>query len=328
MDQQAESRLLRPLPSIDPQAGERKPPRVSVVIPAFNRGDLLIEALESVLAQSYRDYEIIVVDDGSTDQTARLIEPYLDRLTYLWQPNQGVAHARNTGILKARGELICFLDSDDLWTPGKISSQVRFADEHPNYGLVAAEIAAFDAQGDYAHRAKASLYRIRNGFVLEHLLFSNWIQTSTVMVRRECLEKVGLFDEDVGQFGEDWLLWMRVAAEFPVYFLPEPLVRYRIHPQSLMSHQPEAQYESLMLILDKLRELPKFRDRQHLIERAGYRISLNRGRGNLRAGNYRQAEGKLRQACSMSRMPVKAAGLLLLAQLGSAFRGATDGARA
>lgn len=301
-------------------------PRVSVVIPTFNRGALLIPAIESVLAQSYSDFEIIVVDDGSTDDTERVAAQYLDRLTYIQQPNGGVARARNSGILQARGELICFLDSDDLWRPGKLARQVQFADAHPEYGLIATEIAPFDEDGDHPQRAKAKLYRIRNGFVLEHLLFWNWIQTSTVMVRRKCLDQVGLFDEDVGQFGEDWLLWMRIAAEFPVYFLPEPLVRYRIHPQSLMSHLPESQYDSLMRILQKLRGLPQFSSKQHLLERAGYRISLNRGRGNLRAGHYRLAAAKLRHACLLSRLPVKAASLLLLSELGSSLRSHnTDG---
>ena len=330
MDSRNEHMLRQPQSRDAWQAGERKLPRVSVVIPTYNRGEFLTGAIESVLAQNYRDFELIVVDDGSTDDTARQIQPYLDRLTYLRQPNGGVARARNIGIRHARGEFICFLDSDDLWTPGKLARQIEFADTHSTYGLIATEIAAFDARGNHAHRAKANMYRIRNGFVLEDLLFSNWIQTSTVMIRRECLDQVGLFDEDVGQFGEDWLLWMRIAAEFPIYFLPEPLVRYRIHPHSLTSHLPEAQYDSLMSILCKLRALPQFHRKQHLLERACYRISLNRGRGNLRAGNYRLAAGKLRHACRMSRMPLKAASLLLLAQLANTLRRSSraDGAKA
>ncbi len=291
------------------------PPRVSVIIPSYNRAALLVEALESVFSQTWKDFEVIVVDDGSTDDTATRITPWLNRIRFLSQPNRGVAAARNYGIGLATGEFICFLDSDDLWTPVKLEQQVAFAELHGQYALIATEIESFDLSGTVSNCVKSSMYDIRNGFVLEHLLFSNWIQTSTVMVRRDAILRTGGFDEDVGQFGEDWLLWMRIAAEAPIYFLPQPLVRYRLHAQNLSSHLPEFQYKSLMCILDKLSLLTQFRTNGKLLRRARYRIALNRGLTDFRNLSYELAIEKLSEACSQSRFPGRALSFLLCARL-------------
>jgi glycosyltransferase involved in cell wall biosynthesis len=291
------------------------PPRVSVIIPSYNRADLLLEALESVFRQTWKNFEVIVIDDGSTDDTATRIEPWLSRICFLSQPNRGVAAARNHGIRYARGELICFLDSDDLWMPTKLEEQISFSEQNAQYALIATELEGFDNSGQISTGVKAGMYHIRDGFVLEHLLFSNWIQTSTVMVRRQDVLRVGGFDEDVGQFGEDWLLWMRIAAEAPIYFLRNPLVRYRIHAENLSSHLPESQYKSLMCILDKLALLPQFQKKHKLIRRARYRIALRRGLGNLRTLSYEPAMEKFRTACAVSRWPVRALASLLWARV-------------
>ena len=287
---------------------------ISVIIPTYGRAALLVEAIDSVLAQVLVDatvrIEVIVVDDGSTDDTAERVSAYGSRVRYLQQANGGVASARNRGIGASSGELICFLDSDDLWLPGKLECQLAFADAHADVGLIATEISPFHKQGKDLARSKAALYRIRNGMVVEHLLFGNWIQTSTVMVRREALEAAGGFDEGVGQFGEDWLLWMRIASAHPVHFIPEPLVCYRVHAASLTSHQPELQFDSLMAILDRLALLPQFQRRPELIARARYRICLGRGEMNLQAGNTALAWPKLCRAYRLQRLPLRAALLL------------------
>jgi glycosyltransferase involved in cell wall biosynthesis len=293
---------------------------VSVIIPTFNRGILLCEAIDSVLAQNFTDLEIVVVDDGSTDHTASLCQKFGNRIFYHPQQNRGVAAARNQGVRLARGEFICFLDSDDLWKPNKLEIQIAFADAHPEYGLIATEIASFDRQGIVSDRSKASMYKIANGMVIEDLLFSNWIQTSTVLVRAETLEVVGGFDEDVGQFGEDWLLWMRIASRFPVYFIPEPLVLYRIHQEKLTSRQPEIQYDGLIRIIAKLGCLPQFQSKPELLRLAEYRIAIGRGLQNLRSGACDLAVPKLRRACSLRRFPLAAASLLARAKIGCMLR--------
>jgi glycosyltransferase involved in cell wall biosynthesis len=286
-------------------------PRISVVIPTYNRQDLVIEALQSVLAQAFSDMEIIVVDDGSEDQTEEKLQLYRDHIVYVKQANQGVAAARNTGIRQAHGEWICFLDSDDLWLPEKLQVQLQFADRHPEYALIATEIQGMDATGQPVGARKADNYTIHNGRVAEHLLFGNWIQTSTVMVRRAALETTGVFDEDVGQFGEDWLLWMRVAAQFPIYFLPQPLVCYRFHAERLSTRQSKQQFRSLMLCIEKLSALPLFQQKPQLLRQHEYNICLGRVWHDCINGDYGDALAKLRRARRLRPFALAPWGLLV-----------------
>ena len=286
-------------------------PRVSVIIPTYNREHMVIEAIQSVLNQTFQDFELIVVDDGSTDDTSVKMLPYTACLTYHIQKNRGVAAARNAGIRLSKGEFICFLDSDDLWEPTKLETQVHFADAHPEYALISTEIHGFDAGKKSFGRSKSTMYEIRNGFVAEHLLFGNWIQTSTVMLRRRCLDEVGWFDEDVGQFGEDWLLWMRVACTFPIYFLPQSLVSYRFHAGRLTLYRQEEQFEALMKCLRKLSALSTFQQRPDLLREAEYRICIHRGASNLFAGEYEHARIKFHRARKLRTLPFKPAYFLL-----------------
>ncbi|MGC1781681.1 MAG: glycosyltransferase [Acidobacteriaceae bacterium] len=296
-------------------------PRVSVVIPSYNRQDHVVEAIESVLSQTFTDFEIIVVDDGSTDGTNTRIQPYLDRLTYTKQENRGVAVARNAGIRLAKGEFICFLDSDDLWEPVKLQRQISFADAHPEYGLLATELQGFDTSGKPVGQKKSAMYDIRNGLVVEQLLRGNWIQTSTVMVRRECLDEAGWFDEDIGQFGEDWLMWMRAAARFPIYFMPESLVSYRYHPGRLTLYQREEQFLSLMRCLKKIEGFPQFQRKPELIREAEYRICVGRGKYDLANGDHERAIAKLNRARNLRKKSLIPLYFLLCATVGKIFRG-------
>src|SRR4030042_4827818 len=104
-------------------------PKVSVIIPTYNRGNLVLESIQSVFAQTFSDYEIIVIDDGSTDNTREVLHPYLSKLTYIYEKNSGQSFARNIGILASKGEYIAFLDSDDLWEPEKLETQVKLLDK-------------------------------------------------------------------------------------------------------------------------------------------------------------------------------------------------------
>lgn len=271
---------------------------------------MLQEAVSSVLAQSFRDFEIVVVDDGSADGTAA----WLDRqsrdhsqLRTIFQFRCGLAAARNAGIRAARGQFICFLDDDDLWERGKLALQVAYFDAHPEYALVASDMTAFDHRGLIPLRSVARPHRVRNGCVARDLLFANWIQTSSVMVRRTCLDAVGLFDEETGSFGADWHLWLRISARYPIAFMPEPLIRFRLHNDCLSTAiPPESQFQSLMRILDKLAAIEPFRDEPRLIDHARYRLCLAHAADNARAGDCALAREKLRLARNLFALPVRA----------------------
>ncbi len=201
---------------------------VSVIIPTYNRASLVVEALESVFAQTYKEHEVIVVDDGSTDNTREILEPYLHRIQYTWQENQGISAARNRGILLSHGRYIAFLDSDDRWLPSKLEKQVDYMNTHPKVGLVCCHVWRYEI-GKETRRERRP-----HGFPRdfnELLTGPNHIPTSTVLVRRECLETVGMFDETLPPL-EDWDLWLRIARRSAIHILEEVLSENRKHSQN------------------------------------------------------------------------------------------------
>jgi len=199
---------------------EATKPLVSVVIPAYNRAWCLAEAVDSVLAQEFRGFELIVVDDGSTDETPRLLEGYSEAIRVLRRENRGVSAARNAGIAAARTELIAFLDSDDLWLPGKLSRQVAFFSSHPG-ALICQTEELWVKNGRRVNPAKR--HRKRGGMIFEPSLDLCLVSPSAVMVRRELFERVGLFDESLPAC-EDYDLWLRVSCRFPVHLIETPLI--------------------------------------------------------------------------------------------------------
>ncbi|HYR51621.1 MAG TPA: glycosyltransferase [Candidatus Dormibacteraeota bacterium] len=207
-------------------------PRVSVIIPTFNRRDYLAEAIASVLAQTFTDYEIVVVDDGSTDGTRELIEERYPRSTivYQYQLNRGSSAARNAGMRAARGELLAFLDSDDLWLPRKLELQVPLFDRNRIVGFVFCGSAGITKSGGYREvREPTEEYR---GRALRAMLYRNMMPTPTVVFRKHLVTEVGYMYEDLS-FGEDWNYWLRIAARCEVDFVPEILVHYRAAPGGL-----------------------------------------------------------------------------------------------
>jgi glycosyltransferase involved in cell wall biosynthesis len=208
-------------------------PRLSAAIVTYNRARYLPRAIESVLDQTYRDLELIVVDDGSTDDTVEAIAPYGDRIRYVRQENQGKAAARNRAVCLADGELVAFCDSDDSWVPDRIERQVRTLDEHPEAGMVHGHIEVVDEFAQVlpaqtaAHRALlAGAHRhgaTYAGYAVNCCCFS-----STILVRREVFDAVGLYDPELEI--EDYDFYLRLVLDFPVEFLDgPPLARYRLH---------------------------------------------------------------------------------------------------
>ena len=223
-------------------------PRVSVIIPTYNRSKLLRVAIESVLAQTYPNIEIIVVDDGSTDDTAEVVAQYVGRVTYLRQANQDVAAARNTGIRAASGEYLTFLDDDDLIMPTKIERQVQVLASRPKVGLVHCRFYYADKDGNYLYKAGL----LPEGKVLPRLVCSNFVWVGAPLIRRRCFDQVGLFDEEIPSVTADWDMWLRIAqAGYRFACVQEVLGAYRIQRDSMMSDVAKLE-RGMLAVLEKV----------------------------------------------------------------------------
>jgi glycosyltransferase involved in cell wall biosynthesis len=241
-------------------------PLVTAVIATYNYGRFVTEAMESVLAQTYPEVEIVVVDDGSTDDTQERLAPYTGRIRYLYQTNQSVAAARNAGIQAAGGTLVAFLDADDLWHPRKLEFQVRYLTQHPQVGLV-----AVDRLGE-----GAAHWPVLNGCVhpharpvsLEELIIKPHFAPSGVLVRKECFARVGYFDTSLRN-AEDYDMWIRIAASSPIVKLEVPLWWYRVHGAN-KSYVPARQEAAGLRVLAKTFAKPSPLSRRFLLKRKAY----------------------------------------------------------
>jgi len=195
------------------------PNKISVIIPTYNRREFLARAIDSVLDQGWRDFELIVVDDGSTDETARSVASYGGRVRYLYQENRGPAAARNTGVRAAEGEFIAFLDSDDRFAPEKLAVQQAAMAARPEY-LISHTDEIWYRRGELLHQKKKHFRP--HGFIFGECLKLCVVGMSTVMLRREFFEKVGYFDEEL-PCCEDYDLWLRASVSLPFLKVDRPL---------------------------------------------------------------------------------------------------------
>jgi glycosyltransferase involved in cell wall biosynthesis len=192
-----------------------------------------------VCAQTYKDYEILVVDDGSTDDTKDVVMQYGRKVAYLYQQNRGVSAARNHAISKASGELLAYLDADDMWYPEKLERQVAFLGAHQECGMVHSEISVINEQDEILHVRfnKETKRSVPQGYCIQALLRRSHIQTLTVVERRNSFDRVGIFDERL-PIAQDYLHWIMIAAEGQALgYLAEPLAKYRWRTGSLMGNR-------------------------------------------------------------------------------------------
>jgi glycosyltransferase involved in cell wall biosynthesis len=206
-------------------------PKVSVIIPTYNCAEYITQAIKSVLDQTYQDFELIVIDDGSTDNTRALLEPYLGSIIYRFQKNQGESVARNEGIEIAQGKYIAFLDADDWWVSSKLEQQVAAMDASPEAVLSYSYCFMVDAQGGLSKfRGSQYLGEGETGLssVFERLVLGCCIANpGTVLVRKDILQQTTLFDPTI-QWGEDWDLWIQLSQKGLFLFIPESLAYYRM----------------------------------------------------------------------------------------------------
>jgi GT2 family glycosyltransferase len=247
-------------------------PLVSVIIPTYNRADHIGEAIRSVQAQTHRDVEIIVADDGSIDNTADIVGQFGDSVIYIPLPHRGQpAAARNVGLGVARGQLIAFLDSDDLFMPDKLALQLSAFDIHPEAGLIYSNGHFFRDDPRQATGYALDGLPAPSGDVLPELLQGNFIASPAVaLIRRSCLDAVKGFDENPSFVAvEDYDLWLRIAARFPIIYVPGDVAAIRRHKQSI-SGDAKTHRARALLVLAKLEAMRPDLARRH-------RAALNEG---------------------------------------------------
>ncbi|MFZ4288419.1 glycosyltransferase family 2 protein [Variovorax sp. HJSM1_2] len=227
-------------------------PRISVVIPCYNAERYIAAAIESVLAQEWPDLQIVVVDDGSKDASAQIIQQRFPQVLLVQQPNQGVAAARNTGIAASNGEWIAFLDADDLWLPGKLHRQWQSLESNAEAQMAytawqtwessdATPTPAFLSQLENdAH--DAAKWQGASGWIYPQLLLDCVVWTSTVLMQRTLLREIGGFNTTL-RIGEDYDLWLRASRRTPIARVNAPTALYRQHPESITKSAPQKNYQ-------------------------------------------------------------------------------------
>lgn len=272
-----------------------KAPRVSVVIPCYNSAPYVTQAIRSVLAQTYDDYEIILVDDGSTDDLIAALNPVINKIRYVKQNNAGTAAARNRGFHEATGSLIAFLDADDLWLPNKLELQVAELDVHTEVDVLHTSWISYLPDGSLRPFIKAPLDPMGEA---QRIILSNCVMTSSVLIRRSSLEGVGGFRESI--LGpEDLDLWLRLTAAGSVFgTLEEPVTIYRILEESKTRQHCSSPEISAVIrsFFDSNTLPPALTDLRDL---ALGRSELSRARGYLLQGDM---EGFKRQIASASQL--------------------------
>jgi hypothetical protein len=266
---------------------------VSVVIPAYNQSQYLAAAIRSALAQTYEDIEVLVVDDGSTDDTRRVATGFDDsRVRYIYQNNAGLAAARNTGIRHARGSLLTFLDSDDLFLPEKLTLLRETLDANPRLGMVAGQAILIDELGEPLGEV------FERGFPSEisDLLLGNPLHVGSVLLRREWQARIGLFDETLRSY-EDWDMWLRLArAGCGMGWVAQPVSLYRFH-RAQMTRIGKQMTTATFAVLEKTFADPTLPDSWRARRDEAY------GRAHLRAAaqaytgrDFAQARESMREA--------------------------------
>lgn len=276
---------------------------ISVIIPAFNSEQFIVQAIESVFFQTYQNFELIVVDDGSRDNTRNILENYKDtkNISLISQKNQGAAAARNAGIKSSRGDYISFLDSDDVWLPRKLEVQKKCIESKPKIGVVYSDWSTFDENGIIEENFPLSRKLPRpSGDIFNELIGSCLLSTITVMIKKEVFNDVGYFDEHLVR-GEDYDLWLRIAAKHLFVYCPGTVAMYRQRSGSLThsitkakDHKPD----ELMVINNTLERYPEKRKEinDKKLKRRYSDVYFQRGYSAYYRGDFRLAKNYFRSS--------------------------------
>lgn len=252
-------RLLKPESPTQMSNSEHTPldgqPLVSVIMPCYNTSRYIGEAIDSVLGQDYPNIELLVIDDGSTDDTPSIVRAYGDQVRFFSQQNSGAGAARNLGLQNARGQYIAFLDSDDLWLPGKVKAQVEHLEENPAVGVVYSRWQPWkpDTSGTFSRRPETPPASLRpeivpegSGWLYNGLLFTSMLHTIAVMMRRDTIQQVGLFDTSLKR-GQDYDYWLRTSRITQIHQLDAVYALYRLHGEGCITKWPSHNYERIVV---------------------------------------------------------------------------------
>jgi glycosyltransferase involved in cell wall biosynthesis len=226
-------------------------PKVSIIIPTYNRANFIGETIQSILNQTFQDFEIIVVDDGSTDNTKKIIDGFIkqsEKIKYLYQNHCGrPSIPRNYGFKISTGKYLAFLDSDDLWLPKKLEKQINVLEKNINVGFVDCKNIIIN---EFGSEIKGSYkFPIYNGDVFRELLKSNIILTpGSVIIKRDVIEKIGNFDESLLSL-DDWDLWIRISKYYGFAYINEPLFKYRVHINNVTATLPQRNAEEQIIYI-------------------------------------------------------------------------------
>lgn len=269
-------------------------PVFSVVIPTYNRPYKVVRAIKSVLAQTFNDYEIWVIDDGSTEKYTIALEPFKSKINYLYKPNGGLSSARNAGILKSNGTYVAFLDDDDWWYPHKLEYLAQAIQDRPDVGLFYSNVDFVKENGE-----KLWVQKSRNVGKQSYLLLlkGNIIPMPTVVVKKSCFNEVGLFDEKL-KGCEDWDMWIRIAQRFPFHFVNKVLGAYEYASSTAMSADHVFYINAITNAFNKI--ISENKTLELRVQRIMYAFfAHNKGRIYLRTGHEVLAQKEFKESLKL-----------------------------
>jgi glycosyltransferase involved in cell wall biosynthesis len=290
-------------------------PSVAVIIPTYNRATLLAEAIESLLTQTHLPDEIIIIDDGSTDNTQAVLNKYSSSIQVITQANQGRSSARNAGLKAVRSDLVTMLDSDDILLPASIEKRWKLFKDDPALNIVYSDVALADRQGTIKGVFSGEKPQPRpSGMIFSILAQDNFLPIHAVMFRRACLEQTGLFDVTLHAM-EDYDFWLRMAAHYPFIYLPsEPLAVYLDQGEMMSSeYQSRLRYAGAT-VQERAVVLPVFAE---LSPREQAKILVALATRYIALGNVKRARQWLVQAIKVGSAPVSVYGYLAITLIGS-----------
>ena len=250
-------------------------PLISVIIPAYNCARFLPAAIESALQQTYSRVEVVVVNDGSPDNTDEVVQPYLDRITYVEQENRGLSAARNAGFRASTGDFVCFLDADDILLPDKFTQQLAVFQREPDLGIVISGYIDVEEDG---HTKILTVRKAWHRDALDHMLNHEVFPSHTALIRRRVLEASPLFPEDIdtAESQEDWQLWLHLALDgIQFSSVPEPTCKYRSRPGSIRTNSLK-HLDGARRVVRWLRQDPRAEPYRERVERLAAIVEMER----------------------------------------------------